>query len=234
MLVEEPGAAPGGRHAGPVPLRAAVPDAPGARARGQAPRQHAHADRGRLRPRRLGGDLPARPRRQRDRALRRPAARAVAAAAHGGRARRDLHDRARHERTSCARSRARSREPQADAGVVMGHVHLHVGDVERGLAFYRDVLGFEVMVQPRQRGVRLGRRLPPPPRLQRLARPRRQAAAAAHRRPARVDGAAPRRADRGRRGARARRATPASRRTTTTAASSSAIPWETAVAFIVG
>jgi catechol 2,3-dioxygenase len=25
----------------------------------------------------------------------------------------------------------------------MGHVHLHVGDVDRALAFYRDVLGFE-------------------------------------------------------------------------------------------
>ena len=27
----------------------------------------------------------------------------------------------------------------------MGHVHLHVGDLERGLGFYRDVLGFELM-----------------------------------------------------------------------------------------
>ena len=26
----------------------------------------------------------------------------------------------------------------------MGHLHLHVGDIERALAFYRDVLGFEV------------------------------------------------------------------------------------------
>ena len=26
----------------------------------------------------------------------------------------------------------------------MGHLHLHVGDIERGLAFYRDTLGFEV------------------------------------------------------------------------------------------
>ena len=31
----------------------------------------------------------------------------------------------------------------ADAGLVVGHVHLHVGDVEQGLAFYRDVVGFE-------------------------------------------------------------------------------------------
>ena len=29
-------------------------------------------------------------------------------------------------------------------GLRMGHVHLHVGDVEEGLAFYRDVLGFEL------------------------------------------------------------------------------------------
>jgi catechol 2,3-dioxygenase len=31
----------------------------------------------------------------------------------------------------------------ADPGLQVGHVHLHVGDVDRGLAFYRDVLGFE-------------------------------------------------------------------------------------------
>lgn len=38
-------------------------------------------------------------------------------------------------------------EPQAQAGpgLVMGHVHLHVGDVEQSLGFYRDVLGFETM-----------------------------------------------------------------------------------------
>jgi catechol 2,3-dioxygenase len=29
------------------------------------------------------------------------------------------------------------------AGLRMGHLHLHVGDVAAGLAFYRDVLGFE-------------------------------------------------------------------------------------------
>jgi catechol 2,3-dioxygenase len=33
----------------------------------------------------------------------------------------------------------------ADPGLVVGHVHLHVGDVDRGLAFYRDVVGFDVM-----------------------------------------------------------------------------------------
>ena len=38
-------------------------------------------------------------------------------------------------------------EPQrhADTGLVVGHVHLHVGDVGRALGFYRDVLGFELM-----------------------------------------------------------------------------------------
>jgi catechol 2,3-dioxygenase len=34
----------------------------------------------------------------------------------------------------------------AGPGLRTGHLHLHVASVERGLAFYRDVLGFEVMV----------------------------------------------------------------------------------------
>jgi len=33
----------------------------------------------------------------------------------------------------------------ADPGLRVGHLHLHVGDVEEGLAFYRDLVGFEVM-----------------------------------------------------------------------------------------
>jgi catechol 2,3-dioxygenase len=33
----------------------------------------------------------------------------------------------------------------AGPGLAIGHVHLHVGDLERGLGFYRDVLGFELM-----------------------------------------------------------------------------------------
>jgi catechol 2,3-dioxygenase len=37
-------------------------------------------------------------------------------------------------------------QPVADPGIRTGHLHLHVADVERGLAFYRDVLGFEVTV----------------------------------------------------------------------------------------
>jgi catechol 2,3-dioxygenase len=36
-------------------------------------------------------------------------------------------------------------EPRGEAGpgLIVGHVHLHVGDLERGLGFYRDVLGFD-------------------------------------------------------------------------------------------
>jgi catechol 2,3-dioxygenase len=38
---------------------------------------------------------------------------------------------------------------QADPGLVVGHLHLHVGDLEAALGFYRDVIGFEpVMVMP--------------------------------------------------------------------------------------
>ena len=38
-------------------------------------------------------------------------------------------------------------EPRREAGpgLVVGHVHLHVGDLDRGLGFYRDVLGFDLM-----------------------------------------------------------------------------------------
>jgi catechol 2,3-dioxygenase len=32
-------------------------------------------------------------------------------------------------------------------GLRMGHVHLHVGSIEEGVAFYRDVLGFDVWAQ---------------------------------------------------------------------------------------
>jgi catechol 2,3-dioxygenase len=34
---------------------------------------------------------------------------------------------------------------RADEGLRVGHLHLHVGDIERALGFYRDVVGFEVM-----------------------------------------------------------------------------------------
>ena len=95
-------------------------------------------------------------------------------------------------------------EPHAhvDPATTVGHVHLHVGDIDRGLAFYRDVIGFEVDDAARLGRVRGRRRLPPPPRLQHLARPRRAAGAGRRRRPAALDDRAPRR--RGGRAARAR------------------------------
>jgi catechol 2,3-dioxygenase len=34
--------------------------------------------------------------------------------------------------------------PQVAEGLRVGHMHLYVGDVDEGLAFYRDVLGFEL------------------------------------------------------------------------------------------
>jgi catechol 2,3-dioxygenase len=37
-------------------------------------------------------------------------------------------------------------QEHAGAGLQMGHLHLHVGDINKGLAFYRDVLGFDVMI----------------------------------------------------------------------------------------
>jgi catechol 2,3-dioxygenase len=33
--------------------------------------------------------------------------------------------------------------PQVDEGLRVGHLHLHVGDIDEALAFYRDVVGFE-------------------------------------------------------------------------------------------
>lgn len=36
-------------------------------------------------------------------------------------------------------------EPVADPGTKIGHVHLHVGDIAEGLAFYRDLLGFDLV-----------------------------------------------------------------------------------------
>ena len=35
--------------------------------------------------------------------------------------------------------------PEIGPGLIVGHVHLHVGDLRRGLGFYRDTLGFELM-----------------------------------------------------------------------------------------
>ena len=37
--------------------------------------------------------------------------------------------------------------PTADPGTTVGHVHLHVADIDAGLAFYRDLLGLEVQMR---------------------------------------------------------------------------------------
>jgi catechol 2,3-dioxygenase len=36
---------------------------------------------------------------------------------------------------------------RADTGLTLGHVHLHVGDLDEALRFYRDVIGFEAMAE---------------------------------------------------------------------------------------
>ena len=38
-------------------------------------------------------------------------------------------------------------EPKVSSGLGVGHVHLHVGDIEGALAFWRDLVGFEVMTR---------------------------------------------------------------------------------------
>jgi catechol 2,3-dioxygenase len=43
-----------------------------------------------------------------------------------------------------------------DPEVVVGHVHLKVSDLERAIAFYRDVLGFEVTQRMGERAAFLG------------------------------------------------------------------------------
>jgi catechol 2,3-dioxygenase-like lactoylglutathione lyase family enzyme len=58
VLYEEPEARRVGRHAGPLPLRAAPPFPRGAGARGAAARGDADPDAGRLRPRHPRGHLP--------------------------------------------------------------------------------------------------------------------------------------------------------------------------------
>lgn len=39
----------------------------------------------------------------------------------------------------------REPEPEAEDGLAVGHIHLHVGSVEEGLAFYRDLVGFDLI-----------------------------------------------------------------------------------------
>ena len=169
MLHEEPGARPAGRHAGLYHYALLYPSREELARRGPAPRRDRHADLRRLGPRRLGGDLPARPGRQRDRALRRPPARRMAAA--GARRAASACSRARSTCRTCSRrSAAPSRSRHAGPGLRIGHVHLHVGDVGAARDFYRGVLGFETMAADAGRAVPRRRRLPPPPGREHLAR----------------------------------------------------------------
>lgn len=41
----------------------------------------------------------------------------------------------------------REAEPEADPGTVVGHVHLHVADIAESTAFYRDLLGFDLITE---------------------------------------------------------------------------------------
>jgi catechol 2,3-dioxygenase len=40
---------------------------------------------------------------------------------------------------------AAASRPSIPAGAHIGHVHLHVGDIDRAFGFYVDLLGFEVV-----------------------------------------------------------------------------------------
>ena len=80
--------------------------------------------------------------------------------------------------------------PFVRTGLRMGHLHLHVGDIERGPRLLPRRPRLRAAGQPRLRRLRLRRRLPPSPRLQRLARPRRRRSARPHGRPAPLDGGA--------------------------------------------
>jgi catechol 2,3-dioxygenase len=145
VLVEEAGAAPGGRHAGLYhyalafetrrELARAVRRVAGAQMRVEATSDHGVCESIYLRdPDDNGIELYAdRPRE------RWPAPRSAGAHVEIFTIALDMKDLMGEIDGEPPRARA---EP----GLVVGHVHLHVGDVEQGLAFYRDLLGFELMM----------------------------------------------------------------------------------------
>jgi catechol 2,3-dioxygenase len=51
----------------------------------------------------------------------------------------------KHQAVNVATADASPAPQPIDAGVRIGHVHLKVADLDRALAFYRDVLGFALM-----------------------------------------------------------------------------------------
>ena len=205
----------------PLPLRAAARLARGARARGRAPRRDAHPHRGRLGPRRLRGDLPARPRRQRHRAVRRPPARRSGPPPAQPGERVGIYTIALDIPALLKTVEGEPSRALAGPGLRTGHLHLHVGERRPRPGVLPRRARLRGHGEPRLRRVPLGRRLPPPPRLQRLARPRRQAQAARHGGPAPLDRRA-RERRRGRCGARPRAGRRAARRGARAAASSCA------------
>src|SRR3954454_21797310 len=194
-----------------LPRGAAVAEPRGAGPRPPAPGRHAHADRRRLRPRDLRGDLPARPGRQRHRARGRPAARRLAEARDArppepARPPRPARAR-RRRRAGPQRGRRDDRRPRPPPR----ERHRRRAPLLRGRHRLRD------HDRDGERGVRLGRRLPPSPGLQHVARRggagrpgagdgRRAAALDGHaRRPRRTRGGARAARPRGRRSRGARR-----------------------------
>ena len=158
----------------PLPLRAALSRARGARARSPAPRGHAHADLRRLRPRRLGGDLPARPRRQRDRALRRPPARGVAAAVAAGE-RVGMFTRALDVEGLLATISAASRRRPPGRGAAHGPRPPACRRPRRRARVLRGRARLRADGHVSRRALPRRRRLSPPPRAQHLARRGRRA-----------------------------------------------------------
>ena len=147
VVLHEPPAAPAaGPPRGALPLRAALP----ARARSSRAPAAASPRRG---PRSTAPPTTARTRRS---TCPTPTASAsssppTARASTGPTARRrHLRPRPGSRSTSAACSRRSTGERRAAPGgrrPAVGHVHLHVGDLEAATRFYRDGLGFEVMAQ---------------------------------------------------------------------------------------
>ena len=166
----------------PLPLRAAVPLARGARPRRGAPGGDEHADPGRVGPPHPRGDLPPRRRRQRHRAGRRPAARCVAA---GPRVRR--RPGAAGRRGPARDDRGRGAGAAGRRGAADGPPAPARRRHRRGAALLPRRARLRGPGQPRLRRLRVRRRLSPPPRLQHLERARRGAAARAPGRAAPLD-----------------------------------------------
>ena len=182
-LVEDPQARPAGRHAGLYHYALLYPSREELARAADPPLGHPDADRGRLRPPHPRGDLPARPGRQRHRARRRPPQERVA---RRPRLRRRPGRAGLRRAAGDRRGRGRPR-PRSAPACAWATCTCTSATSSRASRFYRDVLGFEVQANLGSAAFVSRRRLPPPPRLQHLARPRRRPRPRAHRRPAPLD-----------------------------------------------